>query len=62
MLGIRCLNRILGARTMSVDPQMILNKKVLAEISGGCIEVILEPLLSLSERANFPINADIYKL
>ena len=61
-MGIRRSNRILGARTVSVAPQMMLHKRVLTAMGRGCVAVILEPLISLSERAHFPINVDIYKL
>ena len=40
----------------------MLHKRVLTAMGRGCVAVILEPLLSLSERAHFPINVDIYKL
>lgn len=62
MLGIRCLNRVLGARTVSVAPRMLLYERVLTALDRGCVVVILEPLLPSSDKAHFPINVYIYKL
>ena len=51
-----------GARTASVDLRMMLHKRLLTVMGRGCVAVILEPLLSSSARAHFPISVYIYKL
>ena len=47
---------------MSVAPQKDFHKRLLTVMDRGFVAVILEPLQSLSERAHFPINVNIYKL